>query len=494
MRILMLAPGFSIHSTRPLNRLLEQGHEVIYVDGENPYPGGKERFLFIPYVNADDSFAVPMLREIRADLHPDLVHVHRVDRRAYQCMKAGFKPLILTAWGSDINNYFNPAGERQYLLEQELMAETLRNADLFIHDTPDIERKGALIAGRPIPSERFLLGVNTRLFKPGDEHEVTALREKLRITTDATVFVSIRAMSPVYNHHQILLAFWYARQSFDKDAVLVFRKYNNRDYLDYEASLLALIERLGLGPAVRWMEPCSFDQMPAVYALADYILNYPIRDAFPVTFLEAAACGRPVITNRLPAYEHTFVERFFEMVEPGNVRALAQPLVRAVNGAKKKAEIKAKQQTLAEARNAMLTHYDESKAADQLVEIYRRLITPNPHPSGGRKPLAEARWQRYLEKGLSGLDLSTVTTDLEMYQLGSVFKQLGHEDKAETCFRHVINASAKTKYLAGAWFHLGDIYYRQGRMADARTMVTRCLALSPEHRAAIAIRTAIEGQ
>ena len=35
-----------------------------------------------------------------------------------------------------------------------------------------------------------------------------------------------------------------------------------------------------------------------LYALCDAVVNFPVDDGFPVSFLEAAAAGRPIITDR----------------------------------------------------------------------------------------------------------------------------------------------------------------------------------------------------
>ena len=47
--------------------------------------------------------------------------------------------------------------------------------------------------------------------------------------------------------------------------------------------------------------------------------------------MEAAACERPVVTSRLPSYLGTFAERYFFMVEPENIIALADALAKVVN-------------------------------------------------------------------------------------------------------------------------------------------------------------------
>jgi glycosyltransferase involved in cell wall biosynthesis len=91
-------------------------------------------------------------------------------------------------------------------------------------------------------------------------------------------------------------------------------------------------------------------------------------DTLPVTFLEAAACERPVVSALLPSYAGTFAERAFRMVPPGDVGELARALVEELE-----APASARAAVLAEARRAVEREYDESIYARRLLEIYGSL-------------------------------------------------------------------------------------------------------------------------
>src|SRR5262249_53716026 len=129
------------------------------------------------------------------------------------------------------------------------------------------------------------------------------------------------------------------------------------------------VEALGIASAVRWMEGVPHENLPGVYAFVDAVLNHPSRDAFPVTFLEAAACERPVITCRLPAYEGTFAARFFHMVDPGDSVQLSEAIVGTLD------HVPSQQaERLTEARKAVVQEYDEAVTMHRLLESYRSLI------------------------------------------------------------------------------------------------------------------------
>jgi glycosyltransferase involved in cell wall biosynthesis len=95
-----------------------------------------------------------------------------------------------------------------------------------------------------------------------------------------------------------------------------------------------------------------------------------MMDGFPVTFLEAAACQRPVITKRLPSYAGTFAENYFDMVEPDDIDALADAMVQTVNGS-----CAASASSLAEARAIIETSFSETTSAQRLMAIYRSLVS-----------------------------------------------------------------------------------------------------------------------
>jgi len=391
MRILMLAPGKSIHSKRSLNWLLEGGCHVTFVDYTDPRPQGANRhaYRFMPYLGmrgrrlyrpllgsrlADRLglwLGTSWLRLMKRYLKPDVVHVLWVDHRAYCCLKAGLRPLVLTAWGTDINKHFLPAADQR---ARQMIAQTVAGADMVIGHASEIVAKCALLAEsqvrtsrRPFRGETLTFGVDTGVFHPGYGDAAIALRHRLGIPVEAAVLLSTRGLSPTYGHHLILDAFAQARLRLKTNSILMFTTFAANK--TYEAKLRRRAEELGISGVVRWVESIPFDQMPALYALADLIVNYPTMDAFPVTFLEAAACERPVITCLLPSYQGTFAEKYAYTVEPENTAALAEAIVKVAH--QKPAD---RAERLSEARRVVVQEYDESVCARRLLDIYQAVL------------------------------------------------------------------------------------------------------------------------
>ncbi len=188
------------------------------------------------------------------------------------------------------------------------------------------------------------------------------------------VLLSPRAWAEKYGHHQILEAFARAHPRFgDKTVILVFKVYNQANYDpngdgDYEAKIRARVDELNMANWVRWVSEVPMERLPELYVMSDVVVNFPAMDAFPVTFMEAAACKRLVISCKLPAYVGTFAERSFSLVPPGDIDLLAQAIANVSNSG-----LKVWENRLEEARKTVLSEYSEEVTTQHMLSSYHRL-------------------------------------------------------------------------------------------------------------------------
>lgn len=383
MKVLMAGPWFSVHTKRPLRWLLEEGCSVTCVAGENPLPEGHPGYKWRQFPHPRgrrlyDRFGhrvssrlakqtvLWQLRQMQRALQPDVVHVHWVDVTAYRFAEAGLSPLVLSVWGSDINQHFQPDADPG---ERGRCGLALRRADLVIVDSPDMPEKCNELAGKEVPCRLLHLGVDPELFRPGLNGARTEWRDRLGVPEAAKVLLSIRAWGEHNQHHLILDAFARALPKMRHDTRLVFKVYNRISCDDpdgYTGRLQRQAEELGVAEHVVWLDEVAVEDLPGVYAASDIIVNYPSIDAFPVTFLEAAACEKPVVSNLLPAYQETFAEDHFRMVSPEDLDGLAEAIAAEVNAAPDT-------QRLREARETVEADYSEQSYIKGLLDIYQEL-------------------------------------------------------------------------------------------------------------------------
>jgi glycosyltransferase involved in cell wall biosynthesis len=337
LSILLLAPGFSIHSQRFLQMLLDAGHIVTFVDTHNPKPDGAEHYKFIPYPGIfglecfrylnkrlfKDWLTAIQLRLIWARVCPDVVHINYVDRRAYTSALAGLHPLVLTCWGADINNLFeseNVNREHRYRIIQ-----ALSSADHITADTREILERCEALVGRRLRTSLFYFGIDLKKFKPGFREEAQEWRQKLGITPNSKVVLSVRRPVRQMGHHHILNAFARIVADNSFNAVLVITRFLSNSQ-EYENELKQQSKQLGISERVIWIDGVDYDQLPILYALADLVINFPEHDGLPVSLFEAATCKKPIITAGLAAYKEFLRDGAFTVVPHGNVSRLTEAM------------------------------------------------------------------------------------------------------------------------------------------------------------------------
>jgi glycosyltransferase involved in cell wall biosynthesis len=312
------------------------------------------------------------LRHAAEHFHPHVIHSYRLDFYTDICLIAGLSPLVVSVWGY-MNHWLTGEVTRK---DWHWLRRLREGAHTLLVENPNMQ---AILTERRLGSMRvgyFPIGVDGHLFRPDNEHKATAWRFALDIPPDATVLLSPRGWSPTYGQQHIMRAFVDASGRIDTPLVLVLLgmgRMKRPERLAQEVHNLGV--SLGFGHAIRWIPQVPHEDMPGVYALADIVVNYPKGDAFPSTLLEAAACGRPVITSALSAYRNTFIDRYCRLVEPENPAALADAIVEVAHSARALWAARA-----VEARRVVLAEYAEDLQKQRLMAVYNEIARQHtPH-------------------------------------------------------------------------------------------------------------------
>ncbi len=372
-RVLLLAPGGSVHSRRFLDWLQRAGCETVFLDAVRPanLDASLSRHLNWPAPWPWANWSKPLtglqrylfLRQLAARLRPDVVHIHYLDNRAFEAARARLPRLVISCWGSDVNRHFQPGASPRAARRAGF---ALRRASHVFADAPGILEKCTRLARAPLPASLLFFGVDTAQFHP-ERPAAAAWRQALNIPAGAHVAVSIRSFQPHYQQERILAAFAEAQKALDAPGYLILKPYAADSA--YVNSVKAQAEASGLSPWLRWLEDIPDERMPDLYAMADVVLNYPAQDAFPVSFLEAAASGRLAVSCKLPAYAHHGLEQFFTFSPPGDQAAFAAAIVHTLG---LPAELRAEKQALA--RRWALGNADERACIEKALNIYRGLL------------------------------------------------------------------------------------------------------------------------
>lgn len=302
----------------------------------------------------------PLLRRVRADL----CHVQWLDERVLDVSRAGARPLIATAWGSDLNvpARFSPDDP-----VRARVGSALRELDLLIVDSDDLAATANELAGTPIRTASLPIGIDTKLFRPELPDQRRQWRERLQIEPEAIVFLSARQLGAIYRPAEIIAAFAAMPADARERSYLLMRTFGHSVGTSLP-SLQRMSEELGIAQRVRWVDSMAYEQQPGLYVAADVTVNFPQMDAFPVTFLESLACGVPIITNPLQAYRSNGVMPYLHFTQGDSAPALSAAMVAALD------DLKTLQARASEGRKHIVRNFDERVSAARLKEIYDDLL------------------------------------------------------------------------------------------------------------------------
>jgi glycosyltransferase involved in cell wall biosynthesis len=307
LRILHIGNGKAFKIKAIVDAFLERGHEVHMIPippTDEPWPGIVWHRLPPPRVPGPAVVPARFLqvRRLARRVNPDIVHAHNAWGPGWYGAVAGRHPLVIHAYGGDLlpERYMSrPAFERR------LTTWTCRTADRVIVTGRHMVDASA---GLSFPRERLMVlprGVDLERYRPG--LDTTDLRGRLGIGDARPVVLSPRyqADEALYNLDVVIEAFAEIRRQFP-NAVCV-QLYDERREAA-RARLADIAASRQLGSSYRLVPAVDNKTMPFYYNLADVVVSVPSTDGFPVTVLEASACGSPLVVSRLPYCDEWFVD------------------------------------------------------------------------------------------------------------------------------------------------------------------------------------------
>jgi len=125
------------------------------------------------------------------------------------------------------------------------------------------------------------------------------------------MFLSNRNFEAHYNVSCVLRAFARIQERLPEAQLTVAGDGPLRDRLRAEAATL------GLGN-VTFSGPVPFDRMPMLYNDMDVYLNAPEIDNMPISILEAAACGLPIVTSDAGGIPYIVKDGVTALIVPSN--------------------------------------------------------------------------------------------------------------------------------------------------------------------------------
>lgn len=135
----------------------------------------------------------------------------------------------------------------------------------------------------------------------------------------------------------------------------------------------ALAERLGISDRVSWLGRVEPAAAPSFYQSCDAFILVSRAETFGLVYVEALACGKPVIATRCGGPESIVHEGNGLLVPIGDVQAIASAMVNmAINSNRYSAE---------DIRSDFMKRFSRPAVVGQLLTLYRSVLGEVPQSS-----------------------------------------------------------------------------------------------------------------
>lgn len=318
MRLCYVGDLSNIHTRRWVRFFGEEGHEV-HVISTKPAETSKLSEVSVHWVfnHRIGNYLVDLilgflsipgqvrkLRHLFQEIRPDVVHVHYLNESLFFALLTGFRPVVLTAWGSDI--LISP---RKSWIRRQIVKYTLMRLDLMTCDAGHVKAEMVSLGADPEKVKLIFFGTDVQRFHPGRRDPI--LRERLA-PGDAPVVISTRRLEPLYDIETLLRAVPGVLARFPKAIFWIGGSGPQSE------SLRAMAAKLGVDDSVRFLGALSEEKLPTYLASSDVYVSTALSDAgIAASTAEAMACGTPVVITDVAANS--------EWVEDGNQGLLVRP-------------------------------------------------------------------------------------------------------------------------------------------------------------------------
>ena len=282
----------------------------------------RPRFTLIPGIGgqfnaaAEARAVLPLARKLHAETPFDLVDAqffYPDGPAAVKVAQALGLPSSIKARGADIHNWGHAKGTAAQVRNAAQAATGLLSVASGLADD---------LAALGVPRSKVTVhrtGLDRTVFRPLDRAEC---RATLGLPLDRPVFACVGALIPRKGQSFAIEAL-----ALLSDAELVLAGTGSD-----EAMLRALAETLGVAARVHFLGPVPHGELPVVLSAADLFVQPTASEGLANAWVEALACGTPVVTTPIPGAQELLTDSAFgRMVlrDPAAIAAATRDLLAA---------------------------------------------------------------------------------------------------------------------------------------------------------------------
>lgn len=354
MKIVLLGAANSIHTARWANGLVSRGLQVFLISAHDSTHELDNRVrLHILDRKAPLGYFSNFI-EVRAllrKIQPDLVNAHYATGYGVLARLAGFRPTLLSVWGTDVYDFPKKSVFHRWLLKGNLRAATA------IGSTSHCMARRAMetYCHRHVFITPF--GIDEVKF-----HSTKTTKEKTKV-----VIGTIKTLLPKYGVDTLIEAFALVVNHHTNPHQLALEITGSGPELD---NLHALAERLGVDNQVIFHGVVAHERVPDLLNRLDIFVALSRYESFGVAIVEASACEKPVVVSDADGPVEVTIDGETGFVVPReNPKAAADALLVLIK------DEALRQQMGRAGRLHVQQHYTWDRSLDLMIDAYEEVIS-----------------------------------------------------------------------------------------------------------------------
>jgi glycosyltransferase involved in cell wall biosynthesis len=270
-------------------------------------------------------------------------------------------PTVVTIHDMSLTMYPGYHPRRRVLLNRPLVDVAARRAHAIITVSQSAKRDIVRLYG--VPPERVHVvheAAAPSFRRVNDRAELDRVRQRYGLADRVILYVG--TVEPRKNLPSLIEGFAARRRNGDLSHQLVCAGpygWLSRDIEDR-------IDRLGIRRAIRFTGYVPFEDLPALYSLAEMFVFPSVYEGFGLPVVEAMACGTPVVTGDVPALAEVAGDAS-EYAGSLDAESIGEALVALARSRDRREELSAC--GLARARQ-----FSWQRAARETLEVYRAAV------------------------------------------------------------------------------------------------------------------------
>ncbi len=351
MRIALLANADSVHTIKWANGLASRGLEIHLISAHRTnYLFNEGVTLYSLPVDAPFGYVASLfsLRKLLAEIQPNVLHAHYATGYGLLLRLSGYKPLMLSVWGSDVYDFPNKS-----FVHKRLVQENMKVASVLGSTSHCMARQ----AKRVYDHARIRVtpfGVDEETFRP------VKVREG-----DVIVIGAVKALSHKYGIDTLIEAF-----------AMVVKALSGREKValevtgggEEEADLRDLVRSLGIETLVTFYGPVPHASVPDMINRLDIYVALSRLESFGVAIIEASACAKPVVVSDADGPAEVVINGVTGFIVPRNdPAAAAKALLKLVHSP----ELREHMGRLGRAH--VIENYTWNQSLDIMISVYEEM-------------------------------------------------------------------------------------------------------------------------